>query len=421
MKNIKLDNIIFGQDGASFSDKLKTDFNLVQGLDTRFRNKKIDSETFDFVGLVCTKEETLVVFPKHFFDIDNTSINSIGNSDKKDLISLLFKVIYKYIENTKSKADKYAGYKLNFDSDFPFSSFFSIYNYFKQFGIYKEKISKTKVGYNGKISWKKTIQKSSKYISNGNIIHFPLYVKQNSSNHVFISDCMAFAIDYTLDRFSFLFSLPKTNYNHSNINFLDNINYVIKKLQQLRNELFKDIHVRLINDLISFYQNTKNHNFGGDIHVKIKYFNLVWEEMITHYLNKHFIGIDENTKELIFDINQRESKIIFRKKTFQVDDSSNKYSIEPDHYVIDDNLQYIFDAKYYNSLKQLNYKQFSYHEILKNKRDNTISALIIPSGKINSSRIHFSLKNEFSLNGINKTTIYIQELNIKEVMESYVK
>lgn len=417
MSNQHSDNTFFGQDGASLSSSIKSSFNLIQGIDTRFTNKMINSETFDFVGLVCNKNKNLVVFPKHFFD-EETGIDSLTESKKKELISLLFKVIHKYIESNKSDAIKYAGFKQNFDSDFPFSSFFSIYNYFKQFGIYREHITKTKIGYNGEISWKKTIQKSNKYISNGNIIHFPLYVKEKSAKHVFISDCMAFAIDYTLERFSFLFSLPKTNHKQSRFNFLENTNFVVKQLQQLKNNMFKDIQVRLLNDLINFFNEIENHNYGGSIHVKIKYFNLVWEDMVANFLNKHFIHMDDD-ENLIFDINQKASNVQFRKKTFKVD-SINNFSISPDHYFIDEKLQYIFDAKYYNSLEHLNYKQFSYHEILKNKIDSTISALIIPSENISSTKMHLKLNNEFLSDQTTETVIYVQELSIRDVMKSYI-
>ena len=51
-------------------------------------------------------------------------------------------------------------------------------------------------------------KKSTKVISQGNTFHLPLYIKQNKSKQVFISDCMSFAIDYTLDRFSYLFRMP---------------------------------------------------------------------------------------------------------------------------------------------------------------------------------------------------------------------
>lgn len=422
MSAISLKRIVVGQDGGRINEPVKKEFKLVQGLDTRFTKKNIDSEVYDFVGLVCKKEQTLVVFPKHYYSEETIDDINIESYQTENDIHLLFDVIQKYILNKKSTASKYAGNRVEFESDYPFSAFFSTYNYFQQFGIYQERISKTKVGYKGKISWKDTIRKSAKVYSNGNIIHFPIYIKQNKSKQVFISDCMAFAIDYTLERFPFLFSLPKTNHKIISFDFIENIDYVIRHLQSIQNEVFKDVNKKLIQNLIEFYSELDGHQRGGDIHVKIKYFNLVWEEMIEHFLNAHFTGADNINKKLFFDLNQIKSRITFSKKTFNIDKSDHKYTIEPDHYFIDNELQYIFDAKYYGSLENLNYKQYSYHEMLKNKQEDnkTISALLIPSTDDNSSEIHFSLSDGYIRTGDSGTTIISQKLKIKEVMESYI-
>ena len=117
------------------------------------------------------------------------------------------------------------------------------------------------------------------------------------------------------------------------------------------------------------------------------YFNLVWEEMVAHFLNSHFIEADILNKNLIFDVSKIQDGNKFKKESFNIDKSENKYTIKPDHYFIDNNMQYIFDAKYYGDLNQLNYKQYSYHEMLKTKQDEnkTISALLIPSEEEMSS------------------------------------
>lgn len=416
-----IDDILLGQDGSAVQKELKDKFGLIQGLDTRFKQKRIDSEVYDFVGLVCQKDALLVVFPKHYFPDDLLDPKAPKIDLDKD-IQLLFDVIQKYITNQNPSASKYAGSQITFESDFPFAAFFSIYNYFQQFGIYQEKVSRTKVSQSGKVSWKETIRKANKIYSAGNIIHFPIYRKESKSKQVFISDCMAFAIDYTLSRFPFLFSLPNTNHKPSNFDFFGNVEYVISHLQHYRNNVFKDMNKRLIQDLIDFFSDLEEHFKGGDIHVKIKYFNLVWEEMVGNYLNSHFVEADTVNQKLIFDHEKLQSRIKFTKKTFQVDKSDNKFTIEPDHYFIDENLQYIFDAKYYGNLDQLNYKQYSYHEMLKNKKEdnNTISALLVPSEIDNCSEIHLSIADEFIQQGTIGTTIISQKLKIKDVMKSYI-
>lgn len=429
-----MEKIVIGQDGYIINKKDKNNFGLVQGLDTRFKHKRRDSEVYDFVGLVCKQDQTLVVFPKHFYSQDK--LNELFNDETYILndIVLLFDVIQKYLLNQNPKALKYAGptavnllseeagKRLEFESEYPFASFFSIYSYFQQFGIYTERVTKTKIGYKGKISWKDTIRKSAKIYNGQNLLHFPLYIKENKSKQVFISDCMAFAIDYTLERFSFLFNLPKTNHKKLSFDFFENSEYVVKHLQSIKNEVFKDINRKLIFDLIEFYSGLNEHRRGGDIHIKIKYFNLVWEDMVGHYLNNHFKSVDDENK-MVFDINNFNSKTTFSKKSFNVDKSDNQYTIEPDHYFIDDEKQYIFDAKYFDNLASLNYKQYSYHEMLKSKIEdnNTVSALMLPSENDNSTEIHFILSDEYTLENTSSTTIISQRLRTKDVMFTYLK
>ena len=73
-----MEKIVIGQDSYIINKKDKNNFGLVQGLDTRFKHKRIDSEVYDFVGLVCKQDQTLVVFPKHFYSQDK--LNELFNS-----------------------------------------------------------------------------------------------------------------------------------------------------------------------------------------------------------------------------------------------------------------------------------------------------------------------------------------------------
>src|SRR5438309_151046 len=103
---MKENNISIGQDGAKVYHSKKKEFNLAQGLDTRFRQKSFDSEVYDFVGLVCKKDKTLVVFPKRYFPEE--TIDSIKTESKETEadINLLFEVIQKYTLNRNPSASK---------------------------------------------------------------------------------------------------------------------------------------------------------------------------------------------------------------------------------------------------------------------------------------------------------------------------
>ena len=415
--------LYIGQDNTKITNHLKNKFELEQGLDTKFLNKREDCEMFDFVGLVAKKKELLVVFPKHYFSsIDIYKINNDALNVDFD-VKLLFDTIYKYTSsrNKQAKASKYFGDNIEYISDYPFAAFFSIYRYFQQFGIYNERERVVKKNSLGRVSWKETIRKSQHIVSGSNLIFLPLVTLQNKSFQVLLGDCMVFAINYTLEKFHFLISLPKISYSKSNFDFLENIHFLIKHLKLKKTEVFKDIHRGLIDDLINFYLDLeKCQSRGGDVHVKIKYFNLVWEEMIEKYLNNHFIGVNLDQNGLMFHKSKQHHSKLFSKRMFKVDQSMNEYTITPDHYLIDDKLQYIFDAKYYANIESLNYKQFSYHEMLKTQSQKTISALLLPSDDENNSSIHFSLANDFMSNDSARTIIILQNLNMKDVMNSYV-
>lgn len=150
-----------------------------------------ENEMLNFAGAVIDGNNTFVSFPKHFESNDATV--------KKD-IQLLFSTIMKhYQENQNLYFDKTANLKTNY----PFNAFFDIYNYYTKFGIYHEEIVETRRGYNGNVSWKDTIKNSSKVVSEKGILFLPLRIKKVKRKQVLISECMAYAIDYTLQHFSF--------------------------------------------------------------------------------------------------------------------------------------------------------------------------------------------------------------------------
>lgn len=406
--------VFYGQDGEIIKDEIIKNFTLSRG-DTRYK-KEDRIELFDFVGFILNEKKMLAVFPKHYF-----SSEKIDN-DIED-IQLLFKTIYQYINTEKSKAtaNKYMGNDPEFDSDYPFAAFFSIYNYFKQYGIYQEKMVKTTPGLSGKISWKDTIRKSKKIISDGNLIFTPLYVNKKRTKQVFLSECMAFAIDYTLQKFHYFFSLPRTNYNISNFDFFDNKEYVLGQLRQSKNEVFKDIHKKVIQDLIDFFESLDKLK-GGDIHIKINYFDKVWEKMVEKYLNDYFFKVDDIGQKLIFNNSKCTSIFKFKNKIFDIDDSIHQFKIILDHYALQDGNQYIFDSKYYTEIKSLDYKQLSYYKLLKYKVEKdkkTYNALILPGEK--ESCHHFKLADAFKSSQENNIIIMEYYLNVKKAMKNYVQ
>lgn len=409
--------LLIGQDGEQISaEVLKS--NLLETKDTRYI-KQEDKVVYDFVGFIIGKEEMIAVFPKHYFETTDCMA-----SNKED-VKLLFTVINRYVMYTRSKAraDKYIGSLKEYESDYPFSAFFRIYEYYKKYGVYFKEANNYKKGFLGKIDWKKTISNSNTIISNGNLIYYPLYSKNKEHSSNFISDCMVFAINHTLELFPlFISSSHITNWKQSTFDYLENTDYVISMLRIYRREEFKDINRNLIDDLIEFFNSFDKKRYGGKFHFKINYFDLIWQDMVSKYLNDRFVYIN-SSNEMVFDENKR-NHLVFDVATYNIDESSHHYKIILDHYAKSNDSQYIFDSKYYYDIEELNYKQFVYDIVLdyiNNQTSNlkTYSALLLP-GFMND-KIHLNVKKEY--NSLISGNHYIIEkyLAVKDVMQNYIK
>ena len=305
--------IVCGQDAEFINDEIKQ-FNLLDS--DKIFSKKENKYKLDFVGFCIEKNKMLAVFPKHFFD--NLDKRSLTKSEVEYNVELLFKVINKYNRENRLKlqANKYFGAENNFISDYPFDDFYDIYEYYRKFGIYREDDSKLEKSTKGKISWKDTIQKSNVIVSNANLIFLPIYSKIKSSKNVFISECMTFVINHTIKMFDCFLKMPLVPRKESKFNFLSNREYTLRELYQYKGSIFKDNEKKLIKSLISFFEKYDKQCYSGNIHLKINYFDRIWERMVNQYLNECFVKVDEENRKLIFEPKRKKNIKKFKDKTF---------------------------------------------------------------------------------------------------------
>lgn len=406
--------IIVGQDGSIINNEA-TFFPLLPS-DKRY-SKKDKQEIFDFVGFVIYKEKMLAVFPKHFYDFDECD-NVLED------IKLLFNIIRKYTSENKNMllTDKYFGYENNFESDYPFAEFYKIYEYYKKYGIYKEEQLIIEKSLKGRISWKDTISKSDVIVSNDNLIFLPIYSKRKSSRDAFISECMTYVINYTINKFPFFIDFPPITSVKSKIDFLANREYTLRQLYQYENKVFKDYQKELIKSLISFFEKFDNRSTSGAIHIKINYFDMIWQKMVNKYLNDCFVKVDEEHRKLEFEYDKSKKHFSFNSKKFDIDVSEHKYYIIPDHYYNDETSIYLFDSKYYQEISDLNYKQFSYTILLGNSQlgnsKKLYSALLLPGKKPNG--IHLQLDIPYCQMNPGCNYIIEQYLDVKLIMKNYL-
>lgn len=385
--------------------------------DIKSNNK---GDFINFVGFIFTEEEALVSFPKHFFPVEESEINK-NHLNLNTYLELLFKIIQKSMSRKNKRLFQI---KQEINKSYPFEAFFNIYQYYEKYSLFTQERKIKQIGYNGKILWKDTFDKSPLVINQGNFLFIPPVVQKRVTDYVFISKCMAYVINTTIDNFHFLIKLPRVSLEYREIDF-NNSEKIIKNLKQVKQYLFKDIHLRLIEDLIIYF---KNQNYGSKhIEIKIYSFHLIWEDMIKHYLNKYFSKINDKYEEINLG-NTGDKEYNFQKREFELDSRRKikeliTYKIEPDYYYDDGENKYIFDAKYYTEINKLDYKQISYYFLLKNfendRKLKIYNALILPTSESTTKNIHFHLDNEFS--GVDEEFKIIEYyLNMKEIMQIYL-
>ena len=409
----------YSRDGEKFDSDIlqKKGFKLH---DNDFRKNKIrnnageftgEYETvFNFVGfLVNNKNDVFTVFPKNF------AVKNINEDSGK-----LFHVISKHLQRRPSL---YLGseYGEKFKSNYPFASFFGVYDYYTRFGLHFEDSKYIKPNIGGKINWKETIRLSGKFVSNNQISIFPFYHEKKYYYSSLLTECMVFVINYTIDKFGVFIEFEKIDRDYVESFFFDDKELIIEHLYLLRQQTFKDSLLTLIDHLINFFTEL---NEGGIYYLKHYVFSSIWETMVMNYLKTHFKEIKNN--KIVFG-NKRSNDIKFSKLSFNPNLANSKHSFAPDYYYTEQDTQLIFDAKYYTRMKGMEYKQIAYHVFLSEYRDDvskpikyskTHSALILP-GERRESKIHFKMDPKFNLT--NKNLVISEEyLNIREIIDFYL-
>lgn len=347
-----------------------------------------------FVGFVFNNNKVLVSYPKHH-----------PNNNKK----LLYKVLKKYRE---SKAYIANGEK-DIASNIPFDSMSYIIHYYYKYGVYSCSEKIVKANSKNKINWKVTYKKSNKVITDNGLIYIPLYMNKSSIYYDIISDIMRYSLASIRKIYKTLGDdVLNENQNYSN-SLVNQYGMILKILYDRKNTEYKDYNKKLIKSLIEFFEYIVSSNKLSFIYTCE--FQNIWEQSVGEYLNKRFIGIDEENGKFKYG----ETKNHFTKTTFLVDNSINRHVISIDHFLKNENkIVYVFDSKYYIDVKELDYKQVSYCYFVANKYDvilkNICCALIIPTSKEQYRAIHID-RSEFD--GI---LIYEEYLNILQVLANYI-
>lgn len=403
-------------EGKVLEESLVEKFHLNRASDFNLQNFNDDyndagseiKDSLKFVGFVTDdNNDSLIVFPKKF------AVN-----DVEDDANLLFDVMNSFMQR---RSTSYIGEKddASFVSNFPFAAFFNVYKYYKKYGLHIEDNSVVKANHGKNINWKHTIKRAKKYLVEDSVVIFPFFYNEKIHQSTFLTECMIYVIDYTLDKFSYFLHLSKTGEKFPEIDYLKFKDITISKLLRIKQKTFKDSTLMLIDSLIQFFNAL---NIGGSLYLKFYNFSSVWEKMVLQYLNKYFVGINNG---IVLD-KSCENNIGFYKPTYRPNLANPTHSIQPDYYFASEQYQLIFDAKYYNSISGINYKQIAYYLFLKEKKNEecnavpevTYSALILP-GSERKTKVHFKMDDNYN-KSCSDLIIYEEYLDIRDVMIDYI-
>ena len=325
---------------------------------------------------------------------------------------LLFKTIYKHIQN---RPELYFGERANkdFRSNYPFESFFEVFNYYLENGLYIEYVDKVTNRHTGKVNWKHTISKSDKYIIDNMIFLTTPYYRNILSKKNFVTDCMSFVLEYTIAKFNFIFGIKTLGLNYSDLNFLENKELVIRELMNLNTAIFNSKTKKLLNSIIRFFEEIK---LGGNFYFKHYSFKSIWEDMVQEYLNDKFRGYIGCS----MDLGGSNEHNKFRKKSFYPNLINLNHNIQPDNILKKNNNIYIFDAKYYIPTG-IDYKQICYSLFLSGNIDglkNIYSALLIP-GKTRQTKEYFLMNSKLNYD-LKNLKINLEYLDVHDVMEFWI-
>ncbi|MDQ1174996.1 hypothetical protein QE430_003303 [Microbacterium testaceum] len=335
---------------------------------------------FNFVGFCASYSgDLLAVLPKHY-EIDNAFL---------DLPRILRLISARRPEARTRLAEP----DFEKSSDYPLSAFEEIYAHYRRWGLDTGLEDRYRPAPPGRVDWQKTIGQRNWVTSGDAVIPFPVVYRSTSRASTFLSECTIFAIDHTIDRFGVLLAAQPTGLPRPPFNLEIDRTTIVSRLWLIRSRTFRDTSLKLIDALISFFGSARS---DASFILKMYDFYRIWEAAVEQYVNETFAGIDTDGSPSFIGA---PSGISFEKTPFSLNRAAISQHIEPDLYGVshDGRVQFIFDAKYYSSLGQLDYKQLSYTLLLWGLLDEngarlyerTHSALFLPS-RSSRNQLHFA-------------------------------
>ncbi len=383
---------------------------------------------FDFVGIICYKNNLILVFPKNY---TTEYLDSLHDLEQE------FGVIYRVIVKVAQEKALNDNSELNFidnqngNSELAISN--SIIQDYINYGIYNKLEESITLDANKEIHWESTISLVQPIFSKKRPIYPDLYSFENfTQKDYIITQIHKWCVKYCLKKYGkILFN--NTSFEEDVVSKLSDIGdeqYLLSCINKELNEVFIDRHLHLL-QLIKSLIEKQSKKEDEEIIFGTTSFEMIWERVCQVLFNDQ----KEDNKKLVRDWS---SPKYFMKN---YEDSEGK-SMSPDILSIYHNTYFTIDAKYYkmNDKKrrpgvQDVSKQYLYQQIYRrifannkdkknNKKDKRfINLFVSPMFFGHKSDDFFKIIGNVSIQHFNETDdkIGLIELNTHIAYDSYLK
>ncbi|EPV5023912.1 LlaJI family restriction endonuclease [Enterobacter hormaechei] len=240
-----------------------------------------ENSKLDFCGLIIDKETTSIFLPRNS--------NNLNVQNFKELGSSLIKAIYKYAQN-RERFSLRDGYSDRLIGDSYLSLAFTLLKDFVENGLYirhKYEIKRNQ----GKICWKRTINKIQSFPSGNSPIYLDtIGKKKNISLDSEITRIHARIIRELDDVIGWIYFSDDSRIQHelADINLPENSDEAqIDCIERELNNVYSDRDMNLLKDLVKFLT-LKNKISNNNIVIGINKFHSMWENMIDNCLISKF-------------------------------------------------------------------------------------------------------------------------------------
>lgn len=377
-----------------------------------------------FIGIKIKNSLIDFYFPETYDIAEEHDIVNLRN----DIFAILRTIS---LAKTFTESNEKIENKFSMNGQFALMSYLWIINDYLTNGMYVNREKTLKINQKGKINWKKTLNRQP-IISNGKVIYNETVVEVRNNLDNIIVEAHKQCVRRSLEFIGWLYNLsPKII---ETVPYTDSTKKIY--IEAIKNELdktFDDYKKIRLNHMLNVICGLDMSDNQDEFVYGVDKFHYIFERMIDH-----IFGTEKNLKEFYPSANW------FIKKYNNTNEFEKVKSSDlmPDTVLIDNNIAYILDSKYYRYGYTADYndlpettsiqKQITYAEYLEKNNKKGISeirsAFILPynmnKNKFNTNeKIHYIgySETEWKKNDKDYESVYAFLIDIKHVINNWNK